>query len=109
MCQGESEQVWERKSFDRYEAVQNLWGAFGDMMEKPTQELSLDRPATYQIKVPVELDENWSDWLAGMTMAVERTCDGLPVTTLAGTFDQAALQGLLRRSYSLSLPLIPVN
>ena len=32
-----------------------------------------------------------------------------PVTTLIGAFDQAALQGLLRRLYSLGLPLISVN
>ena len=82
MCQGESEQVWERKSFDYYEAVQYLWSALGGMMEKPTQKFTLDRPATCRIKVPGALDENWSDLLAGMTMTVERRCDGLPVTAL---------------------------
>lgn len=35
--------------------------------------------------------------------------DGLPVTTLTVTVDQAALQGLLRRLYNLGLPLISVN
>ena len=34
--------------------------------------------------------------------------NGSPVTTLTGTVDQAALQGLLRRLYSLGLPLISV-
>ena len=34
--------------------------------------------------------------------------DGLPVTFLTGTLDQAALLGLLRRLYSLGLPLISV-
>jgi hypothetical protein len=34
--------------------------------------------------------------------------DSLPVSTLIGTFDQAALQGLLHRLYSLGLPLISV-
>jgi hypothetical protein len=33
----------------------------------------------------------------------------LPVSTLIGTFDQAALQGILRSLYSLGLPLISVN
>jgi hypothetical protein len=33
----------------------------------------------------------------------------LPVTTLTGAVDQAALHGLLRRLYSLGLPLISVN
>jgi hypothetical protein len=31
--------------------------------QKPT----LDRPATYQIKVPGELDESWSDWVGGIS------------------------------------------
>jgi hypothetical protein len=36
--------------------------------------------------------------------------DGPPVTTLTGTVaDQAALQGLLRRLYSLGLPLISAH
>jgi hypothetical protein len=34
--------------------------------------------------------------------------NGQPVTILTGTFDQAGLQGLLRRLYSLGLPLISV-
>jgi len=43
-----------------------------------------------------------------MTVTVERDDVGLPVTTLTGTVDQAALQGLLRRLYSLGLLLISV-
>ena len=75
-------------------------------MKQTKQKLSLDRPATYQIKVPGELDESWSDWAGGMTITVESGGEGPPVTTLTGTVDQAALQGLLRRLYSLGLPLI---
>ena len=78
------------------------------MIEKVRQKLTLDRPAIYQIKVPGELDESWSDWVEGMTITVEREGDGPPITTLTGTLDQAALQGLLRRLYSLGLPLISV-
>jgi hypothetical protein len=78
------------------------------MMKKDKQKLTLDRPATYQIKVPGELDERWSDWYGEMTVTVGSDDDGLPVTTLTGTVDQAALQGLLRRLYSLGLPLISV-
>jgi hypothetical protein len=33
---------------------------------------------------------------------------GPPVSTLAGTFDQAGLHGVLRRLYSLGLPLVSV-
>jgi hypothetical protein len=78
------------------------------MMKDVKQKLTLDRPATYQIKVPGELNENWSDWIERMTVRVESEGDGPPVTTLTGTVDQAALQGLLRRLYSLGLPLISV-
>jgi len=58
--------------------------------------------------VPGHLDESWSEWAGGMTLTVESEGDGPPVTTLTGTVDQAALQSLLRRLYSLGLPLISV-
>ncbi len=74
------------------------------------QKLTLAQPATYQIKVPGHLDESWSDWAGGMTITLESEGDGPLVTTLTGVVaDQAALQGLLRRLYSLGLPLISVN
>jgi hypothetical protein len=79
------------------------------MMKEDKIKLTLDRPVTYQIKVPGHLDESWSDWVAGMRITVECEGDDLPVTTLTGTVDQAALQGLLRRLYSLGVPLISVN
>jgi len=43
-----------------------------------------------------------------MTITVESEGDGSLVTILTGNVDQAALQGLLRRLYSLGLPLISV-
>ncbi len=76
---------------------------------KKTKKLNLYQPETYQIKVPGHIGENWSDWVGGMTIVVESESDGPPVTTLTGAVDQAALQGLLRRLYSLGLPLISVN
>jgi hypothetical protein len=79
------------------------------MMRALKQKPTLDRPATYQVQVPGELDESWSDWVAGMTIAVESEGEGPPVTTLMGTMDQAALHGVLRRLYSVGLPLISVN
>jgi hypothetical protein len=78
------------------------------MMKKDKQKLTLDQPATYQIKVPVHLDESWSDFDGKITITIDSDVDGLPVTTLTGSFDQAALHGLLRRLYSLGLPLISV-
>jgi hypothetical protein len=78
-------------------------------MKNAEHRLTLDRPITYVIKVPGQIDESWSDWTGGMTIAIESAGDGRPVTTLTGEMDQAALQGLLRRLYSLGLPLISVN
>ena len=80
------------------------------MMMKVEQKLTLDQPATYQIIVPGHLDVSWSEWAGGMTITVENGDDNPPITTLTGVVaDQAALQGLLRRLYSLGLPLISVK
>ena len=79
------------------------------MVKDPKREVTLDQPATYQIKVTGELDESWSDWLGGMTIAVDRKGEGPPVTTLTGTINQTALQGLLRRIYPMGLPLISAS
>jgi hypothetical protein len=68
--------------------------------------LTLDRPVTYQIKVPGALDEKWLDWNDGVAATVESDENGKPITTLTIIADQAALQGLLRHLYSLGLPLI---
>ena len=77
-------------------------------MKKVKNKLTLDRPATYEIKVPGHLDESWSDWDGTRTIKVECDGDDSPTTTLTGTVDQAALHGLLRRLYSLGLPFISV-
>ncbi len=44
--------------------------------------LTLDRPATYQIKVPGHLDESWIEWAGRMTVAAEWDDDDTPVTIL---------------------------
>ena len=77
-------------------------------MTKIKQRLTLDQPSTYQIKVLGHIDESWSDWAGGMAIKIGRDEDGLLFSTLTGKVDQAALQGLLRRLYSLGLPLISV-
>jgi hypothetical protein len=78
-------------------------------MKSAKPEPSLSEPVRYQIRVPGHIDETWSDWVEGMTIKVEGEEEGPPVTTLTGTFDQAALQGLLRQLYALGLPLISVT
>jgi hypothetical protein len=77
-------------------------------MKKAGRTPSLHQPATYQIQVPGHLDARWLDWVEGLTTTVESQGEGPPVTTLTGRLDQAALQGLLRRLYSLGLPLVSV-
>jgi len=75
-------------------------------MKAARRQLTLHRPATYEIKVPGHIGESAPDWTRGMTITVEGEREAPPVTTLIGTVDQAALLGLLRRLYSLGLPLI---
>ncbi|MFC1922267.1 hypothetical protein ACFLY4_03170 [Chloroflexota bacterium] len=77
-------------------------------MNEFNRKLTLDQAVTYEIRVPGELNERWVDWVENMLIAVEIDDDEMPVSTLTGTLDQAALQGLLRRLYSLGLPLISV-
>ena len=76
---------------------------------KAAYRLTLDRLADYQIRIPGQLDVSWSDWAGGMAITHEVGAGGQPVTTLTGALDQAALQGLLRRLYSMGLPIISVN
>ena len=78
-------------------------------MDDKRQKLTLDRPATYQIKVPGHLDESWAKWDNRLAITVEIDEEGQPITTLTGTVDQAALHGLLRRLYAIGLPLVSVN
>jgi hypothetical protein len=78
------------------------------MMKKGRQKLTLDQLATYEIKVPGEFHGSWVDWEYELAVSMKVEGDQPPVTTLRGTFDQAALHGLLRRLYSMGLPLISV-
>ncbi|MHC4446052.1 MAG: hypothetical protein ACYTA5_25950 [Planctomycetota bacterium] len=76
------------------------------MMKAAKQKLTLDRPATYQIKVPGHLDESWSDWFEGMTFTHQS--DG--TTTLYGlVIDQAALHGILNCNKCCRKPTINVE
>ncbi len=79
------------------------------MAKKCLKKLTLYQPATYQIKVPGHLDASWVEWDEKITITAEFEEDGTAVTVLTGTLDQAALQGLLRRLYTLGLPLISVT
>jgi hypothetical protein len=72
-----------------------------DVNERPGS----DPLATYQIKVQEQLDEKWSDWFNGMTIAFESG-----ITTLTGTVaDQAKLRGMLSKIWDLNLTVVSVT
>ena len=75
-------------------------------MVESGNKLTLYKPITYQIRVPGELDINLSDWNGDLTLSFNNNDGGSSITSLIGTFDQAALHGLLHHLYSLGLPLI---
>ena len=78
-------------------------------MTEVNQKLGLDRPGIYEIQVPGRLDESWSEWFEGMEITVASGDDVPTITTLTGTVvDEAALQGLLDRLFSLGLRLLSV-
>jgi len=71
---------------------------------------STGKPATYEIRVQGRLDESWSNWFNGMTIASEGASGDSPVTTLTGVVaDQAALRGILERIWNLNLALVSVK
>jgi len=78
------------------------------MVDENSKKLTLDRPATYQIKVPGVLKQRWEYWGVDVSVTVGNDENGLPITTLTVTVDQAGLHGLLRHLYFLGLPLISV-
>lgn len=66
--------------------------------------------ACYQIKVQGELDESWTDWLDGFTIASEHDADGVPISCLTGAIaDQSALRGILTRIWDMNLTLLSVS
>lgn len=73
-------------------------------------ELTVEKPATYCIRVIGYLDENWSDRLGGMKIDSASQPGKKAVTTLSGPLiDQAALYGVLKALYDLRMPLLSVE
>ena len=60
----------------------------------------------HQIRIQGKLDQRWSEWFEGFTLAVDS--DGNTILT-GLVIDQAALHGLLRRIGDLGVTLISVN
>lgn len=60
----------------------------------------------YEIRIKGYLDEEWSEWLGGMTIVQQE--DGTSLIT-GPVIDQAALQGLLLKLHDLGLSLVSVQ
>ena len=72
--------------------------------------LSLEGPATYQIRIKGSLGAHWSDRLGGMRIATSDQEGYERVTELVGQLlDQAALLGVLNTLYDLHLPILSVT
>ena len=62
----------------------------------------MNETKVYEIRVGGHLDDEWSEWLGGLSITLEE--DGASVLTGPVT-DQAALHGLLK-IHNMGLPLI---
>lgn len=70
--------------------------------------LSVDRPATYCIRVQGVVSQQLADYL-DLSLSLEEE-DGWPVTTVnCLVLDQAALLGILNSLYGRGLPLLSVD
>ena len=78
-------------------------------MVENLEKISMDKPVTYEVKVPGEIGEPWSDWDESMEIITERSAEGSPNTIFLLKVDQAALIGFLRRLNTMGLPLISVR
>jgi hypothetical protein len=72
--------------------------------------LKIDGTEVYEIQVQGRISDVYADWFNGMRITVAEDVDGVPVATLYGSVaDQAALHGILRKLYTLGLPLLAVR
>ncbi len=71
---------------------------------------NMDKTVSYRIRVLGEVEAAWSDRLDSMEIAIDRSREGEPVTTLVGPLpDQAALSGVLETLYELHLRVLEVT
>ncbi len=76
--------------------------------ERP-QRIALDEPAVYLLQVQGVISQHWLGYFDEMEASVQGQ-DGTAITTLVGRIvDQAALQGVLQKMYTLGLVLIRVE
>ncbi len=66
--------------------------------------------AIYLIEVEGNLNESWSEFLAGMHITARKRSDSTIVTTLVGRLrDQAELTGVLNSLHDLHRPIVKVE
>ena len=72
--------------------------------------LTLEGPATYQIRIKGRLAEHWSERLGGMRLTTSEEEEHVQVTELVGPLlDQAALLGVLNALDDLHMPILSVT
>ena len=72
--------------------------------------LTLEGPATYQIRIKGRLEEYWSERLEGMRLMTSDQEEHVQITELVGQLlDQAALLGVLNTLYDLRVPILSVT
>lgn len=76
------------------------------MTENQQAQPTLDHQMTYEIRIPGMVGLSSSDWTEELRISCIREGVRAPVTVLSGELDQAALHDLLRRLYSMGVPLI---
>jgi len=77
---------------------------------KPSQPLTLDRPALYLVEIQGQLDESWSANFGGMNISIRTISGNGKITILQGVVaDQATLHGILNSIRDLGLPLLKVE
>ena len=76
------------------------------MPHKNRPKTELDQPQNYQFRLTGYLDQRWADWFDGLNITSDEHGD----TILRGEIkDQAELQGVLKKIYSIGLTLVSVN
>jgi len=71
--------------------------------------LAQDEPAPYRIQIQGAVNPQWTDYLGGLEITVNRQRDP-PITILSGSVqDQAALMGILDSLYNLGYPILAVE
>ena len=76
------------------------------MSNESKQKTEPNQPVFYQIRLKGHLDDQWADWLGGLTITLEENGN----TVLTGpVVDQAALFGLLKKVRDLGIPLVSIH